>query len=142
MSDAVETRVIEIVAGTTFRIEIPASWSLTYGQAAPFSGPKTGGGVVYHSGLCLRIYEGAASKGQCRALYDGVKSFRDISIPTQVRAVRYFGKEDWLVDDGSYINGKAALVEKGWVDESQIVAAPPDEPEIEDRPASYLRKRA
>ena len=53
--------------------------------------------------------------------------FHDISIPVQVRAVRYFGTEAWLVDDGSYINGKAALVEKGWIDEDKIVAAPPED---------------
>lgn len=57
------------------RIKIPKTWKITFGPVTPSKG---GYGSDDH---CLRIYE---TKDQQRALFEGVTSFMDESIPFTV----------------------------------------------------------
>jgi len=58
----------------TRMITIPASWKITYGTLHP--GTKGYGG----DGNVLRIYE---TKEKQRAIFTGVETFRDLSIPVK-----------------------------------------------------------
>jgi hypothetical protein len=67
-----EIRTYEIrQSSERFRIDIPANWKVTFGPLAP--GSKFGSG-----GYALRVYE---SETKQRAVFVGVDSFRDLSIP-------------------------------------------------------------
>jgi hypothetical protein len=123
------TKTYEIVmtSGKRQRITIPATWKVSFGAIVPASAKSTAQGYSGSTGWGLRVWE---STDKQRAVYSGVVEFWDVSIPVQVRAVRYYGKEEWLIDDGTYINGKAALVEKQWVDEGRITTTPEETEDI------------
>lgn len=108
------TRTYEVVTKDgAFRIDVPAGSRITFGPVVSVAGkPSYGDG-----GMSLRIWEG---KELQRALFLNVLSFRDCSMPMKVRAVRMFGADDWVKDDGQWTGKKADLVEKGWVDSDLI----------------------
>lgn len=67
-----DVRTYEIKqSGERFRIDIPANFKVTFGPLTP--GSKFGGGAY-----ALRVYE---SDTKQRAVFVGVDSFRDLSIP-------------------------------------------------------------
>lgn len=74
-------------------------------------------------GMAFRIWE---TEKQQRALFTNVLSFRDLSLPMLREAVRKFGTEEWLVDDGSYTGKKAETVERKWVPADEISQRPPE----------------
>jgi hypothetical protein len=71
-------RTYEIVTNDgTYRIEIPEDWKVTFGPVAVGGGNKRGFGDSSGS-MALRLYE---SEVRQRAIFTGVSSFRDLSIP-------------------------------------------------------------
>jgi hypothetical protein len=86
---------------------VPTSYKVTFGAVVP--GAKASG--YSGGGWGLRIWEATDKQ---RAVFTDVVSFRDLSIPVEVAAVRLFGKEEWTIDDGSYTGKKADTVEKAW----------------------------
>lgn len=110
------TRTYEVVTKDgTFRIDIPANAKITYGPIIGVTGkPSYDGG-----GNSLRIWEGEKVQ---RALFLGVISFRDLSMPMKVRAVRAYGTESWVKDDGTWTGKRADLVEKGWVSSDDLTS--------------------
>jgi hypothetical protein len=104
-----ETRTYEIVCSNeTFRFTVPSNARVTY---APVVSPA--GGRSY-GGNALRFWLGAKESGTQLALFNNVVSFRDLSMALQVRAVRKYGSQDWIEDDGTWVGEKADQVERGW----------------------------
>ena len=82
-----EKRTYEIVTHDgTYRIEIPEDWKITFGPVAIGGGKRQSYGFDGGS-MALRIYE---SEVRQRAIFTGVESFRDLSIPVKklVRTVK------------------------------------------------------
>lgn len=102
------TRTYEIVTSHgKQRITVPETHKVTFGAVVPGAKANSYSG----GGWGLRIWESADKQ---RAVFSDVVSFRDLSIPVEVMAVRKFGEEDWTPDDGSYTGKKAETVEKAW----------------------------
>ena len=116
MTTEEKTRTYEIVTQNAgrFRIEIPESWKVTYG-------PVIGSKGYEGSGNAFRVWE---SEKQQRALFSNVVAFRDMSLPMLREAVRKYGTEDWVYDDGSWTGSRADLVERQWVSPDEIKTAP------------------
>ena len=120
MPESTDTRTYEVVTSDgTFRIDVPANAKITFGPVVGASGKPSFG----ESGNSLRIWEGEKIQ---RALFLGVRSFRDLSMPMTIRAVREFGKEEWWADDGSWTGSRAELVERSWRSPDDLVEMPPD----------------
>jgi len=117
-----EVRTYELAFkdGGVARIDIPETWKITFG---PVAGAK---GVVEGAGFAFRAWQ---TEGQQRLLFTRVQSFRDVSLPMQVRAVRRFGAPDteWFLDDGSWTGKKADLVERAWKPIDDVLSTDPEE---------------
>lgn len=96
------------------RITIPETWKVTFG-------PIVGAGKAIGMGNTLRVWE---SDTKQRLLISGVLSFRDISIPVTMAAVRAFGRTTWHADNGSWTGEHAEKVEKRWVSVDEVSDAP------------------
>ena len=70
------TYEIQSVEGT-YQIDVPADWKVTFGPVAVGATNKRGYGDSSGS-MALRFYE---SDTKQRAIFTGVHSFRDVSIP-------------------------------------------------------------
>jgi hypothetical protein len=92
----------------TMRITIPSTWKVTFGAIVP-------GKTV--SAYGLRIWEGTDKQ---RAVFANVESFRDLSIPTLIAAVRKYGQEEWFRDNGDWTGELADQVEKAWKPEDEV----------------------
>ena len=82
-----DKRTYEIITNDgTYRIDIPDDWKVTFGPVA-IGGGKRGGYDIGGGSMALRLYE---SEVRQRAIFTGVKSFRDLSIPVKklVRTVK------------------------------------------------------
>lgn len=82
-----EKRTYEIIThDATYRIDIPDDWKVTYGPIA-IGGSKRGSWDASGGSMALRLYE---SEVRQRAIFTGVTSFRDLSIPVKklVRTVK------------------------------------------------------
>lgn len=75
-----KTYICTLRNGELRKVTFPASYKLTFGPTAPFSGKNTD----YNHGLALRVYEGS-SKENLRAVFTDVVAFRDDSIEVQER---------------------------------------------------------
>lgn len=133
------TRTYEIVTSRgKQRITVPETYKVTFGAVVP--GAKAAG--YSGGGWGLRIWESADKQ---RAVFSDVVSFRDLSIPVEVMAVRKFGEETWTADDGTYVGKKADTVEKAWksIEDVDLTAnSTPAEVDDEDIPTPvYSRKR-
>ncbi len=134
------TRTYEIVTSRgKQRITVPAAYKVTFGAVVP--GAKASG--YSGGGWGLRIWESADKQ---RAVFTDVVSFRDLSIPVEVAAVRLFGSDDWTIDDGSYTGKKADTVEKAWksIDEikdppSNTIQMPAEDPDEYPMPTGMTR---
>jgi hypothetical protein len=123
-----EIRTYEIVTQREgkFRIDIPETWKVTFG-------PVIGAKGYESSGLAFRVWE---TDKQQRALFTNVTSFRDLSLPMMREAVRKFGTDDWIIDDGSWTGKKAEQVERQWVPADDVktetpqVTVPDDDDDI------------
>lgn len=117
MTDEAPTRTYEIAtASGDYRITIPETWKVTFGAVVPGKGSTTYG---------LRVWE---SETKQRLIFTDVRSFRDVSIPIQRRAVRKFGDDQWY----SANRGKPDTVEEGWMDLDKV--NPGFAPEDDDLP--------
>jgi hypothetical protein len=122
MPDSTETRTYEVTTKAgDFRITVPADTRVTFGPVVSVAGKPSYG----EGGHSLRFWKG---KDTQLALFLNVVAFRDTSLPMQVRAVRKYGTEDWMVDDGSWIGPKTEQVERGWIDFDDI-REPADDPD-------------
>lgn len=97
------------VQGGQKRVTVPSNWKLTFGPAVPYSGKP---GVVGHNGesivqgYSLRFYDG--SKDNLRAIFTGVKSFRDIAIPIMEKRTQ---SQQKVVNTQSQGKSKAVVVD-------------------------------
>ena len=133
------TRTYEIVTTRgKQRITVPDTYKVTFGAVVP--GAK-GSGSSYGA-WGLRIWE---SQDKQRAVFSDVLSFRDLSIPVEVQAVRKFGSDDWLLDDGSYTGKKGETVEKAWKSIDEIRDPQPNVSDgdgvVEDESPNFLLRR-
>ena len=128
------TRTYEIVTSRgRQRITVPDTYKVTFGAVVPGSA-KSAGSSYNSGGWGLRIWESADKQ---RAVFSDVVSFRDLSIPLEIAAVREFGTERWRRDDGSYTGKKAATVEKQWMPVDEVTDDPEPMPETVDDPDDY-----
>jgi hypothetical protein len=120
--EGVRTYEIELSHGAV-RVDIPESYRVTYG---PVIGPgsKGGGTAAYGTGNAFRAWE---NENKQRLLLTDVVSFRDLSLPMKRRAVRKFGTESWMADDGKWTGQKSLEVQKSWVDIDQIDERPAED---------------
>ena len=93
------------------QIIVPATWKVTFGPVAVGKPNKWGDSK---GSMALRFYE---SDTKQRAIFTGVKSFRDASIPLKKRVKKVVGKDKYELD----AEGNKKLVEKAkvsytWVD--------------------------
>ena len=106
------TRTYEIVTDAgTFRMEIPEEWKVTYGPV--FQGGKYGGGEN-----ALRVYEAESKQ---RAIFTGVRSFRDLSIPVKRLLVSEKGSNKWEADRNGRRSKSNVEYERKWVDASDDI---------------------
>lgn len=73
------TYLVEQRGNVQRRVTVPEDWKVTFGPLAPGSKHMNG-----QEKLCLRMYE---TKEKQRAVFTDVVSFRDLSIPVEVRKV-------------------------------------------------------
>lgn len=64
-----------------FKIKIPSTWRVTYGRVQPTESAGRYGERSSSDAFCVRIYE---TEKQQRAIFTGVKSFRDLSIELSI----------------------------------------------------------
>ena len=119
MADAASTvtYLLEMDDGDQKRITIPDDWTVTFGALIP--GQQTNSGR-----LGLRFWKGKQQK----ALFQGVKSFRDMSIVIEER--RTTTKEETYYK-GNEENRKAVVVQQQaheWVNPDAPPAAKVDQP--------------
>lgn len=102
-----------------FKITIPSSWKVTYGRVQPTECGGYGGSGADQ--FCVRIYE---TEKQQRAIFTGVKSFRDLGIKLEIP--NGFGKEnqlpEWIVaEEGIELFSKNIMnALKGDKEESKV----------------------
>lgn len=115
----VRTYEIAFRDGQLIRVDIPETWKVTYG---PVVGADGGGSKVF----AFRAWETAERQ---RIMLTEVTSFRDVSRPIMVRAVRRFGAGDdeWFVDDGTWVGAKGTAVEHGWRPADDVLSFDPAE---------------
>jgi hypothetical protein len=127
--ESTDVRTYEIeTSSSAFRIEVPANARVTYG---PIIGAGGGKGSGYGNGNAFRVWLGSKDTGVQLALFNNVVSFRDLSLSIKRRAVRKYGTEEWMVDDGSWTGKKSEQVEKRWVPMDELdepTAEPTEEP--------------
>lgn len=113
---ALRTYEIEGADGSgTIRIDIPETWKVTFGPVV--GADKTSIGRT----MAFRAWE---TETKQRLLLTNVASFRDISIPVRIKAVRKFGQKTWHTDDGGWVDGYAELVERQWLPIDEIDPRP------------------
>lgn len=83
----IKTYLLTLSNSEALQIEIPDDWKVTYGPVTP-GGKGSYGAPDY----ALRIYE---SETKQRAIFTGVKSFRDLSIPVKRRVLSVVGESSW-----------------------------------------------
>lgn len=124
MSDGTRTYEILTSKGKQ-RITVPEDTKVTFGAIVP--GAKANG--YSGGGWGLRVWRDANHQ---LAVFSDVISFRDLSIPVEVAAVRKFGEDHWTIDDGTYVGKKAGTVEKKWMAVEEVAETVPLEPLVTD----------
>lgn len=106
-----EIKTYEIVTvEDTFRIEIPASYKVTYGMLHP----GTRGSWNYNNnggGFTLRIYESEAKQ---RACFQNVLSFRDVSLPLSRKTRKVNRSRNAADSDGGNESLSNLSIEENW----------------------------
>jgi len=108
-----KTYEVVFTDGRRQRFTVPAAWKVSFGAIVPSAKGSSSSGA-----WGLRVWEATDKQ---RAVYSGVTEFWDISIPVEVRAVRKYGTDEWLLDDGSF---KDEEVERQWKTEADIQRGP------------------
>lgn len=92
----------------TFVIELPAKWKITFASVNPASN------MGRNDGYCVRVYEMPGSK--LRAVFDSVRSIRDLSIPLARKVESEVGNSSWSRDSsGSFSESREATVNTEFV---------------------------
>lgn len=94
-----KTLLLETTEGD-FRITLPPGARVTFGPTIPYE-KKTAYDGGPRPGYSLRVYENAKNDSLI-AVFGGVKSFRDTSIPHAKLIVREAGKSVWKSDEEGY----------------------------------------
>jgi hypothetical protein len=102
------TYLIERVGRERLKVTVPSSWKVTYG---PVVLTKGGYGQEY----AIRFYESA---NQQRAIFTGVLSFRDLSIPVQRSVQKVEAKGGRKQDDKDVSTWSSERVEEEWRDDN------------------------
>lgn len=93
MTTEKKTYLVEKRSGERVKITVPEDWKVTFGPIA------VGGRSGNSGSLALRFYE---SDTKQRAIFTGVESFRDLSIPVEIEEVTESGETSWVVtNDGA-----------------------------------------
>lgn len=129
MTDEIEQKTYEVTtARGRMRFTVPATYKVTYGAIVPGAKGGYSGG-----GFGIRVWEATDKQ---RMVMADVTSFRDLSIPVEVEAIRKFGAadDDWYIDDGSWVGEKADQVERAWkpIDTLKGPLPPADDPAEDD----------
>lgn len=114
--------LLQMEDGSQKKVTVPGDWKVTFGPLTP--GQK---GEPSHGAKALRFWTG---KDRQRAVFTGVASFRDMSIPveekiTKTQAETYYKGEG---DNRKAVNVEVAASE--WVN--------PDEPRANQQPVQRL----
>jgi hypothetical protein len=108
------------------KIELPEGASVTFGPAIP--GPRDGS-FRGEREYALRIY-GDGGKNDLRAVFTGVRSFREQSIPVATAVLKESGKTLWRSDENGFEVTTAVKRKKGF--EGLLGPATETEKESED----------
>lgn len=104
-------------------IEIPKKWKVTFASVNPASG-RDG----YREGYCLRVYE---SGEKLVAVFDSVKSFRDMDIPLMREVKSEMGSSNWQKDSlGNFKETREVKVQTELVVENPTAINVDDEVEF------------
>lgn len=109
LDTTVKTYLIDTNQGS-LQIDIPENWKVTYGPVSP-------GAKGYGNDLALRIYE---SDTKQRAIFTGVRSFRDMSIPVRRKITTESGVASWDIDENSSIENKNVSRQSTWVEADEV----------------------
>lgn len=93
------------------KVEIPVGARLTFGPTAPYAGKNGyGAGCGDYS---LRVYT-SSKNDSLVAVFAGVVSFRDITIPVSKLIIREAGKSIWKSDETGYAVENEVKYDKSW----------------------------
>lgn len=98
------------------KVTIPNDAKITFGPSIPYAKKNDFGRVADYS---LRIYKG--TKENLIAVFAGVYSFRDITIPVQKLVVREAGKSIWKSDEEGYEFNQEKKFESNWVPDVKLL---------------------
>lgn len=107
VEETLKTYLIETNNGS-IQIDIPDDWKVTYGPVSP-------GAKGYGNDLALRIYE---SETKQRAIFTGVRSFRDMSIPVRRKVTSETGATTWDHDENHSSQATNVNRKDSWVDDN------------------------
>lgn len=93
------------------KIEIPAGARITFGPTIPFE--RKNGAYHRNDGYSLRVYENSRNDSLI-AVFAGVQSFRDVTIPVSKLVVREAGTSVWKSDETGYQVERKVNVEKSF----------------------------
>lgn len=101
--DEVKSRTLLIqMKDEEYRVTIPPGARITFGPTIPYQKKnKNGYSTESHDGYSLRVYE-TAKNDSLIAVFSGVSSFRDISMPHAKLIIREAGKSVWKSDEEGY----------------------------------------
>jgi len=118
LAAATKDRIYEITTDQgKMRVSIPEDWKITYGPVSPGAKGSYSGGA-----MALRVYEAETKQ---RALFTGVYSFRDMSLPIMRAVVRQRGTSKWLPDNPTTVARvlrgiKHSDLERDWINEADL----------------------
>jgi hypothetical protein len=95
----------------TLMVTVPADWKVTFG---PIFTPTKGYGGPEN---CLRFYE---AKDRQRAIFTGVRGFRDTSIPVQKKVVAVKGKTEFAKDHKGEKHSAESQKDEKWVSADEV----------------------
>jgi len=95
------------------RITLPAGSRITFGPTIPYQKKDSYG--QEHKGYSLRVYSSSATDSLI-AVFCGISSFRDITIPVEKLIIREAGKSVWKSDEHGYKVENEVQKEGKWVD--------------------------
>jgi hypothetical protein len=108
------TYLVQCAGRPDFQLRIPADWRLTFGAVNPGAPPH---GRDLH---CLRVWEGAESKKQLRAVFCDVRGFRDLSLEFARKVEVETGNSTWVRDDaGNYESSEKRQLEARWEEDER-----------------------
>lgn len=108
-----------------FRVQVPGDAKITFGPAIP--GPAQARNGYTRAEYALRIYQ--KTKDNLLAVFTGVYTFRDVSLPVSKLVVREAGKAVWKSDERGYKVEESVGRTGEFVDDLHLLAAPGQEDE-------------